>query len=133
VISGTRVFYDDIRIYRMAEAYMFKAEIENALDNKDAAITNLNIVAKRAYKVDNYYPLTLTKEQADSVILAERLQEFVAEGKSWFDIIRFGKAFEIITTLIGRETDKQGNILLFPVNVDVISRNSTKITQTPGY
>ncbi len=132
LIEGTRRFYDDIRIYRQAEAYLFKAEVENALDNKDVAIQNLNIVAERAYGVLDYYPLTLTKEEVDDAILEERLIEFAAEGKSWLDIIRFGKAFEIITSLIGREGENQGNILLFPVNQDVISRN-TKIIQTPGY
>jgi len=132
LIDGTRRFYDDIRIYRQAEAYLFKAEVENALDNKDVAIANLNLVSKRAYGIVDYYPLSLTKAEVDAAILEERLIEFAAEGKSWLDIIRFGKAFEIITSLVGREGDNQGNILLFPVNQDVISRN-TKIIQTPGY
>ena len=104
----------------------------NALNNKDVAITNLNKVAKRAYGKDNYYPLTLTKVQVDEAILNERLVEFAAEGKSYIDIVRFGKAFDLITSLKGRSGEKQGNILLFPVNQDVINRN-TKVVQTPGY
>ena len=62
LIEGTRRFYDDIRIYRQAEAYLFKAEVENALDNKDVAIQNLNEVAERAYGIQDYYPLSLSKE-----------------------------------------------------------------------
>lgn len=132
VIEGTRSFTSDIRIYRFADAILLKAEVENALGNKDVAVSELNKVAYRAYGIMDYYPTSLTEAEVDDAILEERLIEFAAEGKAWFDIRRFGKAFEVITSLVGREGEKEGNILLFPVDQDVINRN-TNIIQTSGY
>ncbi|MCU0457774.1 MAG: RagB/SusD family nutrient uptake outer membrane protein [Bacteroidales bacterium] len=132
IISGTRVAVSDTRIYRFAEAILFRAEAMNGLGDTPGAILELNKIAKRAYGVDDFYPGTLTPAEVDSLILHERLIEFGAEGKSWFDIVRFGKAFELVPTLVGRENDYQGNILLMPVSPSTIT-NNPKVVQTPGY
>jgi starch-binding outer membrane protein, SusD/RagB family len=132
VIDGTRRFVNDIRIYRLAEALLFKAEILNALDRTSEAISELNKIAKRAYGIDGFYSSSLSKIEVDEMILHERIIEFAAEGKSWFDIVRFGKAFEIIPTLVGRENDYNGNILVLPVHPNIITRNPN-IIQTTGY
>lgn len=131
VFSGTRLASSDLIIYRFAEAILFKAEIENALGNNTEAINQLNLIAKRAYGVDNYYT-ALSTAQIDEAIFNERILEFVLEGKSWYDIQRFGKSFEVVPTLVGREGENSGNILLFPVAQDVLSRNRN-ILQTTGY
>lgn len=130
VISGTRVFDSDYRVYRLAEAILFKAEILNEMGQTAQAIEQLNKIAKRAYNTDNYYPTTLNQAEVDDAILDERIKEFVGEGKAWFDLIRFDKAFERIPTLEGKE-NKQ-NILLWPVSYNTINRNGN-IKQTPGY
>lgn len=130
--DGARILNTDIRIYRYAEAILFKAEILNALDNTVEAIDYLNQIVKRASGLDDYYPSNLTKQEVDNAILDERMVEFGSEAKSWFDIIRFGKAFERIPSLVGRENDKQGNVLLFPIAPATISLNKN-IVQTPGY
>jgi hypothetical protein len=70
--------------------------------------------------------------QVNDAILRERIVEFTAEGKSWFDFIRFGKAFELIPSLVGRQGDREGNILLMPIAPSTLS-NNPKIKQTPGY
>ncbi len=132
IISGTRNSISDTRIYRFAEAILFKAEAMNGLENTTDAIIELNKIAKRAYGVDDYYPSTLTQAEVDAAILHERLIEFGAEGKSWFDFIRFGKAFELVPTLVGRENDYLGNILLLPVHPSTLT-NNINIAQTPGY
>jgi len=131
VFSGTRLPTSDLIVYRYAEAILFKAEIENALGNTPEALTQLNKIAKRAYGTDNYYS-GLTKDQTDDAILDERILEFVLEGKSWFDMVRFGQAFQRISTLTGRESDNSGNVLLSPVAQDVLNRNHN-IEQTDGY
>ena len=132
IISDTRVARTDTRVYRLAEAILFRAEALNALGSTAEALIEVNKIAERAYGVADYYPNTLTQEELDAVILHERLIEFGAEGKSWFDFIRFGKAFELIPSLVGRENDYEGNILLLPVNPATITKNPN-ITQTPGY
>jgi starch-binding outer membrane protein, SusD/RagB family len=130
--DGVRYFTSNTLIYRFAEALLFKAEILNAQGNNSEAVEYLNQIARRAYGVDNFYSANLSQAEVDNAILDERLVEFGAEGKAWFDIIRFGKAFERIPALIGREDDNQGNILLFPIAPETITRNSN-IKQTPGY
>lgn len=130
LVSGTRIFDSDYRVYRFVEAILFKAEILNEMGQTIQSIEQLNKIAKRAYNVNNYYPSTLTKAEINNIILDERIKEFSTEGKAWFDIIRFGKAFERISSLKGKESLQ--NILLWPVSYDAINRNG-KITQTPGY
>lgn len=129
--SGTRLPTSNLIIYRYAEAILFKAEIENALTNTGEALTQLNKIAKRAYGVDDFYS-GLNSAQIDEAILDERILELVLEGKAWYDIRRFGQAFQRVPTLTGREGDNSGNILLFPVAQDVINRNPN-IEQTKGY
>jgi len=126
----TRIFDSDYRVYRLAEAILFKAEILNELGQTSEAIEYLNIIAERAYDTENYYPSSLSASEVDDLILDERLKEFSTEGKAWFDMIRFGQAFDRIATLQGKEN--QQNILLWPVSYNTINRNDN-IVQTPGY
>ncbi len=129
-INETRYFTSNIILYRYAEAILFKAEIENALGNSQEAMNQLNLIAKRAYKIDDYYS-GLSSIEIDEAILEERLREFGStEGKTWFDFIRFGVAFQKVQSLIGRESEQ--NILLWPVSSSSINTNPN-ITQTPGY
>ncbi len=130
LVSGTRIFDSDYRVYRFAEAILFKAEILNELGQTPQAIQQLNKIAKRAYGIDNYYPSTSTKAEVNNILLDERIKEFSTEGKAWYDLIRFGKAFERVASLQGKQ-NKQ-NVLLWPVSYNTINRNSN-IKQTPGY
>jgi len=119
-------------VYRLAEAILFKAEILNAQGSTAEAVSYLNQIAERAYGISDYYSTALSQAELDDAILDERLIEFGVEGKSWFDMIRFGKAFERISSLTGRENEYQGNILLFPIDPESITTNPS-ITQTPGF
>lgn len=129
-VNGTRIFDSDVIVYRLADAVLFDAEIKNAKNDRTGAVTALNRIAKRAYGEDNYYPNTLTTSEIDNLILKERMKEFAAEGKLWWDYIRFDVAFEKNPFLVGRENEQ--NILLWPVAQESINRNPN-ITQTPGY
>lgn len=128
--NQTRVFDSDIVVYRYADALLMSAEIENALGNSPLAIGKLNEVAERAYNVDNFYSTALTQAQVDRAILDERKKEFVAEGKIWWDLIRFGEVFNEVPTLAGRQNEQ--NVLLWPVHDSSINTNPN-IKQTPGY
>lgn len=132
IVNGTRLGISDTRIYRFAEAILFKAEALNGMNDQPGAIAELNKIAKRAYGIADFYPMSLSKEKVNEMILIERLIELAAEGKSWFDLIRMGKAFEWIPSLVGREGDNQGNILLFPLSPATITKNPS-LQQTPGF
>lgn len=129
-VNGTRIFDSDVIVYRYADALLFDAEIRNAKNDRTGAVAALNQIAKRAYGIDNYYPSALTASEIDELILKERMKEFAAEGKLWWDYIRFDVAFEKNPFLAGRENEQ--NILLWPVAQESINRNPN-IRQTPGY
>lgn len=128
--DNTRYFVSDIPLYRYSEAILFMAEILNDENDPSNAIEYLNIVAKRAYQIENYYPLTLDQDQVAEAILKERLKEFAAENKSWWDYIRMGFAFTKIPSLQGRQNET--NILLWPISSASFEENPN-IRQTVGY
>lgn len=129
-INATRFFSSNIPLYRTAEAYLMKAEIQLALQNPAEAVKQLNVVAKRAYKRDNVYTTGLGDVAITSAILDEYTKEFVAEGKSWFVLVRNNAAFSRIPSLHGKENQK--NILLWPITSAAINTNPN-IKQTEGY
>ncbi|MDR1724625.1 MAG: RagB/SusD family nutrient uptake outer membrane protein [Tannerella sp.] len=129
-VNETRIFDSDIIFYRYADAVLFDAEIKNANNDRAGAITALNKIAKRAYGKDNYYSSSLSTDEINDAILNERLKEFAAEGKLWWDYIRMGVAFKRNSYLTGRENVQ--NVLLWPVSQTSINQNPN-ITQTPGY
>lgn len=128
--NSTRIFDADIIVYRYADALLLDAEIKAASNKIPEAITSLNKVAARAYGITDYYSSTLSAEQVNDAILNERLKEFAAEGKLWWDYIRMGVAFQKNPYLKGRENEK--NVLLWPVSATSINKNPN-ITQTEGY
>lgn len=128
--NQTRVFDADIVVYRYADALLMSAEIENSLNNAQGAISKLNEVAQRAYGIANFHPTTLSPQDIDREILNERKKEFVAEGKIWWDMIRFGVVFDQVASLAGRENEQ--NVLLWPVHDSSINTNPN-IKQTQGY
>lgn len=119
--QGTRIFDSNIPIYRYADVLLLSAEVYNALGDPTTALAELNKVAKRAYGVDQYYPTSLSPQDIDSKILDERMKEFVAEGKLWWDYIRMGQVFKRTPSLIGRDNEK--NILLWPISNSSINSN----------
>ena len=69
------------------------------------------------------------KDKVTDVIIDEYLKEFACENKSFFTIVRNGKAFTRIPSLVGRENEQ--NILYIPV-ADACLNTNSNITQTPG-
>ncbi|MFD2554806.1 RagB/SusD family nutrient uptake outer membrane protein [Sphingobacterium tabacisoli] len=130
--GNVRVFTSDTRIYRFAEAYLFKAEILAEQGQFTAALKYINMVVKRAYGTDQFYTSVSDKKELETILLDERIIEFAGECKSWFDMIRLGQVFQRVPSLAGREQDKQGNILYFPVHVNSFAVNPN-IKQTPGF
>lgn len=130
VESGIRYFIDDYIIYRYADVLLMKAEAKNGL-NQDPA-DEINEVRKRAYG-DKYASHVFTsgsKEDNDAAILEERFVELMFEGKRWWDLVRFGKAFQLVPSLQGREGD--GHLLLFPIATSTLSLEPL-VSQNPGY
>lgn len=128
VEGGERKFIDDVVIYRYADLLLMKAEAKNALGQDPSE--EMNEIRRRAYgdKYGEHIFINGTKEENDEAILQERLFELAFEAKRWWDLIRFGKAFEKVPSLVGRDS----YLLMWPITLETISLNS-KITQNPGY
>jgi starch-binding outer membrane protein, SusD/RagB family len=128
--AGIRLFLDDVVIYRYADVLLLKAEAKNALGQDPSA--DINKVRKRAYGnlFDQHVFVNGTKDQNDEAILRERLFELAFEGKRWWDLVRFGKAFDLVPSLKSRKG--QDHLLLFPIPESTLSIE-TKVSQNPGY
>ena len=129
-LNGTRIFDSDIIVYRYADAILLDAEIKLAKKDLNGALTSLNKIAKRAYGVDNYYTSSVSPNELTDNILKERMKEFAAEGKLWWDYIRMGVVFQKAPYLKGRENET--NVLLWPISQTSINKNPNLI-QTQGY
>ncbi|GIV62116.1 RagB/SusD family nutrient uptake outer membrane protein [Rhodocaloribacter litoris] len=130
VESGSRKFLDDVILYRYADVLLMIAEAKNGLGQDPAP--EINQVRQRAY--GDAFPahefVSGSQADNDDAILQERLLELSFEGKRWWDLVRFGKAFELVPSLQGREG--QEHLLLWPISQTTISLNPS-IEQNPGY
>lgn len=130
VVAGQRYFIDDYIIYRYADVLLMKAEAKNALGQDPSA--EINAVRQRAFGDDftGHEFVSGSKAQNDAAILEERHLELMFEGKRWWDLIRFGKAFELVPSLQGRAG--QTHLLLFPIPMSTLSLEP-KVSQNQGY
>lgn len=91
---------NNLRIYRYAETLLNAAELALRMGDGASAKRYLDEVRQRA----GVAPVEATLDH----ILAERRREFVGEGKRYFDLVRFGKATEVLKAKGGKVLDKKG-------------------------
>lgn len=122
--TGVATGDDNIYIIRYAEMFLIRAE---ALIRLNAAITDIqndiNVIRTRAglpnTTISNYDDLL------NEVLLQRRL-EFAFEGHRWFDLVRNGKAVDVLQDVTNI------NQTLFPIPQQEMITN-TKMVQNPGY
>lgn len=129
--SGTLILDSDIILYRLADAILMDAEIKLYNGDVSGAMQAVNTVVNRAYNNANYYSLTQTPEDAKAIIVKERLKEFPAEGRLWWDLIRLDAVFDYNTHLNAKRN--QENILLWPIHNNSINNNPNLGGQNPGW
>lgn len=92
----------DVFVSRLAETYLLAAEAAFLQGDKETAAKHLNVVRARAERTDAKFKGSL-KVEADDVtadfILDERGRELIGEMHRWYDLKRFGKLTERMTTL----------------------------------
>jgi len=134
-------------VYRYAEVLLMLAECLNE-QNKSGAIGYLNQVRTRAGLPDKVFT-SQTAFRDD--VLKERRVELAFENKRWYDLIRAGKAIEVMnafgvsmlanpqnyyyptgTTPPPNSFNVTANLLLYPIPVTEIIVNP-QLTQNPGY
>ncbi|HRP33881.1 MAG TPA: RagB/SusD family nutrient uptake outer membrane protein, partial [Agriterribacter sp.] len=84
---------DNFPVYRFSEALLAMAETLNELDRASEALPFLNRVRNRAGLPN----ITETNKGAlGEIILHERRVELAFENKRWHDLVRTGKAIEVM-------------------------------------
>lgn len=132
------VLDNDLLYYRYAQAVMMYAELKYYQKDYANALKALNIVAKRAYKVDNKYTDTNPAAVLDAIVKEYRM-EFLAEGVIWFALIRTGAIWDVEpNSEKPGETfrdlkEKNENILLWPIANGSINKNPGNIKQVKGW
>ncbi|MBE8719444.1 RagB/SusD family nutrient uptake outer membrane protein [Sphingobacterium pedocola] len=85
---------DPTYIIRIAELYLIRAEAYAALEEYNLAVDDLNKVRGRALLTDK--PNTTDKGDILTWIEEERRLEFAFEAHRWFDLVRTGRAQQVL-------------------------------------
>ncbi|MCE5345239.1 MAG: RagB/SusD family nutrient uptake outer membrane protein [Bacteroidales bacterium] len=130
LINGLRYWYDDKIVLRYGDVLLMIAEAKNGLGQDPTP--EMELVRKRAYGTNysSHVFVSGTKEQNDAAILKERLFETAFEGTYWWDLLRFGKAFELVPSLATKVG--QNYLELWPIVQSTLSLEPN-VKQNPGY
>lgn len=125
-------------LMRYAEVLLIFAEAANEVSGPTAeAYKAVNDIRNRA----ELQPLeALSKEQFREAVLRERWYELSYENKTWFDMARLRKAFNVATKAFDNYVGHKFSYgpvlkereLLFPIPTGEI-RNNSKLVQNKGY
>jgi hypothetical protein len=130
---------DNFPIYRYSEALLLLAEAQN--EQNKSPLAALNAVRVRAG-----LPPSNESSQAvlRDVIAHERRVELAFENHRWHDLVRTGKAVEVMSAfgiklkqqvnyLTSDAYNVTANKLLYPIPQPEIDLNPSQMTQNPGY
>lgn len=78
---------NDIKLFRMSEMYLIRAEAQYELNQTPLAMADLNTL--RANRIAGYVDENLTGSALESAIRDERRKELWLEGHRWFDLRRW--------------------------------------------
>ncbi len=132
-------------VLRMADIYLMMAEVLNETNGGiDQVLNYLNMVRKRAGLEDYLSTEFSSKEEILDAILDERRIEFSFEDSRWFDLLRTGKAIQVMNSKnSGGNNINAGsahpfepineNHLLYPIPQAQIDASGGALKQNPGY
>jgi len=118
----------NLRIFRLGEIYLIKAEAENELNNTLAAQNALNEIRKRAGLGNTSASTQANLRQA---IWKERRVEMAFEHDRMFDLRRTGRAEAVLTALGINYISPRHD--LFPIPQTQIDLSNKKLEQNPDY
>lgn len=129
-------------VHRWADVLLMYAEALNETGSTNDALHYVTEVRTRAGLATD--PAIASGASAmRQAIAQERRLELYGEGHRWFDLIRTGKAIEVMNAHfsdprldndeIGENSKMEEYKLLFPIPVDQVLLNPDKIKQNPGY
>lgn len=124
----------NIRILRFADVLLMAAEALNEGNQPEEALTHLNRVRQRARGQSNFILRDIEETNKDAlreIIWRERRSELAMEQQRWFDLLRQGRAAEVMKG-VGKNF-VEGKHELFPIPQNEIDISGGSLTQNPGY
>lgn len=122
----------NIRVLRYAEVLLIAAESLNENDKSSQALPYLNLVRERARGSNSEVLPDITSTDQDElrdIIFNERRAELAMEQNRFFDLVRTGRAGEVLGPL-GFETGKHE---LLPIPQSEIDLSEGTLEQNPGW
>ncbi len=118
----------NIKVLRFADILLINAEANNELGNTAAALESLNRVRNRAGLDD----ITgVDQSTLRTIIWHERRVELALEADRFLDLVRQGRAGEVLRAVGKQFTD--GVNELFPIPANQIALSNGVLEQNPGY
>ena len=112
-----------LMVYRLADAYLTKAEAQGA----SAGLATMKTFMESRYATVTL-PASMDDKEFQDLVLDENNREFYAEGRRWFDIKRT-KRTDLYKTWNGRD-----HLLYWPIpqdEIDLVGKEA--YPQNPGY
>ncbi len=125
----------NIRVLRYSDILLLAAEAKNELSKSAEALPLLNQVRKRARGTSTIFlpDVTVTDQSMlREKIYKERRVELAMEQQRWFDLLRWGRAAEVMQAA-GKTNFTPGKHELLPIPQTEIDLTSGRITQNPLY
>lgn len=141
--TGGKDADDNIKLIRLADVILMKAEALYKLNMEAESLAELNKIRRRAYgfaptaisPVD-YTPANLPVATATQpglflAIEQERLLELAFEGHRWFDLIRTDRIYDLTPAQYWDTPDEVERLRVFPIQRDQLVQ--TNYRNNPGY
>lgn len=130
----------DLNVYRYADMLLLLAEAENRdTQEADGAGRALGIINQlrtaRLLPPVTALEFGSTVDEREDFILEERRYELVGEGKRWWDLLRTGKAIDVLTPLLNANPNGlplTNQKLVAPIFDEHLIENNL-LMQNPGY
>lgn len=123
-------FADNIRVIRLAEMYLIRAEANARMDNEDEALADLNVIRTRAgllpFGDGGDDSIAFDGDIVEEALL-ERRRELAFEGKYRHTLIRTGQP--LVDEAAGVAPDFQRILPIPEVAIDA----NAELSQNPGY
>lgn len=141
-VPGTAKDNLNLMIFRYAEVLLIYAEAENEANGPSLEAWNgLNDIRSRA-QLTTPAVGTFTKDTFRDAVLTERWHELAFEMKTWFDMVRLRRVYNVTTggfdNFVGHTNLNSGQALqekhlLFPLPEQEMINNPNLTPQNPGY
>jgi tetratricopeptide (TPR) repeat protein len=117
---------NNYRAIRYADVLLMAAEANNLNGNDAKAQDYLNMVRQRAFG-DSNHDISLSGDALTDAIYEERRVELMGEGHRFFDLVRIGRAADVIEGFVAGKNE------LFPIPLEEIEFSNGNWSQNPNY